>query len=65
MIVCVFVMYLKVMLFDELMLVLDLELVGEVLCVMCLFVEEGCMMLVVMYEMGFVCYVLNCVMFLY
>lgn len=53
------------MLFDEFISVLDFEFVGEVLCVMKLLVEEGCIMLVVMYEMGFVCEVFNYLIFLY
>lgn len=42
------------MLFDELILVFDLELCYEVLKVMQDFVIEGMMMIVVMYEIGFV-----------
>lgn len=65
MIVWVFVVEFEVMLFDELILVFDFEFVGEVLGVMWDLVEEGCIMLVVIYEMVFVCDVLNYVMFLY
>lgn len=64
-IVCVLVMELEVLLFDELIFVLDLELVGEVLCIMQQLVEEGKIMVVVIYEMGFVCYVFLYVIFLY
>lgn len=42
------------MLFDEFILVLDLEMVGEVLNVMKDFVKEGMIMVIVIYEMGFV-----------
>lgn len=47
-------MYLDVILFDELILVLDLEVVGDVLKVMKDLVKEGMIMVVVIYEMGFV-----------
>lgn len=53
-----------VMLFDELIFVFDFEMVGEVLSVMKLFVKEGMMMVVVMYEMGFVREVVDCVVFM-
>lgn len=42
------------MLFDELILVLDLEMVWEVLDVMCSLVDLGMIMVVVIYEVGFV-----------
>lgn len=63
-IVCVFVMQFEVILFDELIFVLDLEMVGEVLFVMCEFVEQNMMMLVVIYEIQFVCEVVDSVVFL-
>lgn len=47
-------MYLDVILFDELILVLDFEVVGDVLKVMKDLVKEGMIMVVVIYEMGFV-----------
>lgn len=52
------------MLFDELILVLDSEMVKEVLDVMKLLIEIGMMMVIVMYEMGFVWEVVDCVLFL-
>lgn len=52
------------MLFDELISVLDFELVGEVLNVMKVLVSEGMIMVVVMYEMGFVVYVVDQVGFM-
>lgn len=63
-IVCLLVMLLEVIFFDELILVLDLELVNEVLGVMKVFVVEGYIMVVVIYEMDFVCQVFNEVVFL-
>lgn len=54
----------EVMLFDELILVLDLEMVKEVLEVMKLLVMIGMMMVIVIYEMGFVKEVVDCVFFL-
>lgn len=52
------------MLFDELILVLDLEMINEVLDVMVELVNEGMIMMVVIYEMGFVCKVVNWVIFM-
>lgn len=52
------------MLFDELIFVLDFEMVCEVLDVMVEFVEEGMIMLCVIYEMGFVKEVVDCVIFM-
>lgn len=63
-IVRVFVLNFEVILFDELMFVLDFELVGEVLFVICKIVEEGIIMIIVMYEMSFVCEVFNYVVFM-
>lgn len=48
-------MKLWIMLFDELILVFDLEMIKEVLDIMIEFVEEGMIMFCVIYEMGFVC----------
>lgn len=53
-----------IMLFDELMLVFDLEMVGEVLGVMKELVKGGMMMMIVIYEMGFVCEVGDWVIFM-
>lgn len=47
-------MKLCIMLFDELILVLDLEMIKEVFDIMIELVEEGMIMLCVIYEMGFV-----------
>jgi len=44
----------EVFLFDEIMFVFDFELVGEVFEIVCELVYEGMMMLLVIYEMGFV-----------
>lgn len=63
-IVCVFVMQFKVMLFDELISVLDFEMINEVFDVMVEFVQDGMIMIVVMYEMGFVWKVVDCVVFM-
>lgn len=52
------------MLFDEVMLVFDFELVGEVLQVIKGLVVEGMIMLLVIYEMCFVYDVLFCVIFM-
>lgn len=57
-------MNLKIMLFDELILVFDLEMIKEVFDVMVGLVEEGMIMLCVIYEMGFVCKVVNWVIFM-
>lgn len=57
-------MNLDVMLFDELIFVFDFEMVGEVLGVMKDFVSEGMMMMIVIYEMGFVCEVVDWVIFM-
>lgn len=57
-------MKLLIMLFDEFILVLDLELVGDVLEVMKNFVSEGMIMVIVIYEMGFVCEVVDWVIFI-
>lgn len=62
-IVWVLVMLLDYMLFDEVILVFDLQLVGEVLDIMCLFVEEGMIMVLVIYEICFVCDVFDWVVF--
>lgn len=63
-IVCVFVIQFELMLFDELMLVFDLELVGEVFKVIKDLVNEGWMMVVVMYEIKFVQEVVDEVIFI-
>lgn len=57
-------MDLIVMLFDEFILVFDLEMINEVLDVMVELVNEGMIMMVVIYEMGFVCKVVNWVIFM-
>lgn len=44
----------KVILFDELILVFDLEMIGEVLLIMKFLVKLGMYMVIVIYEMGFV-----------
>lgn len=63
-IVCVLVLQLQIMLFDEVILVFDFELVEEVLEVMkCLVNEIDMIMLLVMYEMGFVYDFVDCVLF--
>lgn len=59
-----FVFWLDVLFFDELISVLDLEFVGEVLFVIKEFVDEGWIMVVVMYELSFVCEVVDYVLFL-
>lgn len=63
-IVCLLCMKLCIMLFDELILVLDLEMIKEVFDIMIELVEEGMIMLCVIYEMGFVQVVVNCVIFM-
>lgn len=52
------------MLFDEFMFVFDLEMIGEVFDVMKMLVKEGMMMVVVMYEMGFVREVVDRILFM-
>lgn len=65
MIVCFLVMKLKCFLFDEFILVLDFEMIDDVLNVMKSVVEDFSMiMLVVIYEMGFVCEVVDWVIFM-
>ena len=54
----------RIMLFDELMLALDPEMVGEVLAVMQALAEEGMTMVVVTHEMGFARQVADRVIFL-
>lgn len=63
-IVRVLVMDFEIMLFDEVMSVFDLEMVGEVLQVICDLVDGGMMMVFVMYEMGFVCEVFDWIVFM-
>jgi len=58
------VMQFKLMFFDELMSALDFEFVGEVFMVMCELVNDGMIMIVVIYEMLFVCEVVDCVVFM-
>lgn len=57
-------MNLEIMLFDELIFVFDLEMVKEVFQVMKELVEIGMIMVIVMYEMGFVKEVVDCVLFM-
>lgn len=54
----------EMFLFDEFIFVLDLEMIGDVLDVMKKLVYDGMLMIVVMYEMGFVKEVVDCVIFM-
>lgn len=58
-IVCVLVLQLKVLLFDEFIFVLDLELVVEVFSVIEELVCFGIMLVIVIYELSFVCCVVD------
>lgn len=55
----------KVMLFDELIFVFDLEFVNDVLKVIKDLVNEGMIMVIVIYEMCFVKEVFNNIVFIY
>lgn len=57
-------MNLDVLLFDEFILVLDFEMVGEVFNMIKDLVYIGLMMFIVMYEMEFVKDVFDCVIFM-
>lgn len=55
----------KVMLFDELIFVFDFEFVNDVLKVIKDLVNEGMIMVIVIYEMCFVKEVFNNIVFIY
>lgn len=57
-------MKLEVILFDELIFVLDFEMIKEVFDVMRDLVKEGMIMIIVIYEMGFVKNVGNRILFM-